>query len=100
MSINVAITVKVLDKDIKVGCPKEEEAALLESAKYLNEQMKIVRDAGVMGTDKIAIMAALNITRDLLKDKTITADYAKLSSGLDDLLSQLDDKLNDLQQPS
>lgn len=100
MSINVAVTVKVLDRDIKVGCPKEEEATLLESAKYLNEQMKIVRDTGVMGADKIAIMAALNITRDLLKDKAITADYAKLSAGLNNLLDQLDDKLNELQHPS
>lgn len=100
MSQNVAVTVKILDKDIKIGCPKEEKAALLESAKYLNEQMIMVRDAGVMGADKIAIMAALNITRDLLKDRAIRTDYSTLSSGLDTLLGQLDDKLNDIKQPS
>lgn len=100
MSQNVAVTVRILDKDIKVGCPPEEKAALLESAKHLNDQMEKVRDAGVMGADKIAIMAALNITRDLLKDKSIAHNYDALSSGLNTLLSQLDTTLEDIKQPS
>lgn len=100
MSKNVAVTVKILDKEFTIGCPPDEKANLLDSARYLNEQMEVVRDAGVIGADKIAIMAALNITRDFLKDKSITTDYSKLSSGLDLLLGQLDTKLQDIKQPS
>lgn len=100
MSQNVAVTVKILDKDFTIGCPPDEKANLLESAKYLNEQMEKVRDAGVIGTDKIAIMASLNITRDFLKDKTIAHNYDALSSGLNTLLDQLDTKLSDIKQPS
>jgi cell division protein ZapA len=63
-----AVTIRVLDKDYQVACPPAEREALLDSARYLDEKMREIRDARKMiGSDRIAVMAALNITHDLLK---------------------------------
>ncbi len=67
MNATVPVTIKILDKEFRVSCRAEEQDSLLESARYLNQKMKEVRDTGkVIGMDRIAIMAALNIAHDLL----------------------------------
>ncbi len=61
------VSVRILEKEYHVACPAEERAALLDSAEYLNRKMREIRDSGkVVGLDRIAVMAALNITNDLL----------------------------------
>lgn len=64
----VRISVRVLEKEYQVACPVEERSDLLDSAEYLNGKMREIRDAGnVVGLDRIAVMAALNIANELLK---------------------------------
>jgi cell division protein ZapA len=61
------VSVRILEKEYHVACPADERAALLDSAEYLNRKMREIRDSGkVVGLDRIAVMAALNITNDLL----------------------------------
>lgn len=63
-----AINIRVLDKDYQVACPIDEEAALLDSARLLDEKMREVRDTRKMiGADRVAVMAALNLAHDLLQ---------------------------------
>jgi cell division protein ZapA len=65
------VSVKILDKEYFVGCPPDERNALLESAEYLNKQMRDIRDTGkVLGGERIAVMAALNIAHELLQQRT------------------------------
>jgi cell division protein ZapA len=62
------VSVKILDKEYFVACQPNERSDLLESADYLNKQMKLIRDGGkVLGADRVAVMAALNIANDLLR---------------------------------
>jgi cell division protein ZapA len=62
------VTVKILDKEYKVACPEEQEAELVVSAKYLDKQMRSIRDTGkVIGLERIAVMAALNLSHELLQ---------------------------------
>jgi cell division protein ZapA len=62
------VTVKILEKEYNVACPIEEKAALLASAEFLNLKMREIRDSGkVVGLDRVAVMAALNIANELLK---------------------------------
>ena len=62
------ITVHILDKDYRIGCPEDERDALFVSARYLDQKMREIRDGGrVIGTDRIAVMAALNIAHELLQ---------------------------------
>ncbi len=70
------VTIQILDKEYRVSCSEEERKALLESAHYLNQKMKEVRDTGkVIGMDRIAIMAALNIAHELLHCQTRLTDH-------------------------
>ncbi len=62
------VTVRILEKEYHVACPAEEKADLLASADMLNRKMREIRDSGkVVGLDRVAVMAALNIANDLLK---------------------------------
>lgn len=62
------VTIHILDKEYRVACPPEEREELARSASYLSKKMKEIRDSGkVIGTDRIAVMAALNISHELLK---------------------------------
>lgn len=62
------INVRILDKDYLVACPHEERSALLDSAELLNAKMREIRDGGkIVGADRIAVMAALNLANEVLK---------------------------------
>ena len=62
------ITVKILEKEYHVTCPVDERPALIDSAEYLNRKMREIRDScKVIGLDRIAVMAALNIVNELLQ---------------------------------
>jgi cell division protein ZapA len=70
MSDASRVTIKILDKEYQVGCSPEERAALLDSAELLNSRMREIRDSGrVVGLERIAVMAALNIANDLLRSR-------------------------------
>src|SRR5688500_2305882 len=65
------VSVKILEKEYHVACPPEERPALLDSAEYLNRRMRESRDSGkVIGLDRIAVMAALNIVYELLQTRS------------------------------
>jgi cell division protein ZapA len=62
-----ALTVSLLGREFRVACPDGEEKQLLASADYLNRKLKEVRDTGkVVGNERIAIMAALNIAHEFM----------------------------------
>ena len=94
MSQSNTVTVKILDKEYQVACPEEQEAELAVSAKYLDKQMRNIRDTGkVIGLERIAVMAALNISYELLQasEQGDTGDESvnRLNLKLDDALNQL-----------
>ena len=65
-----ALDVQILDREFRVACPDDEKAELLEAVGYLDKKMREIRDAGkVASTERIAIMAALNIAHELLTTK-------------------------------
>jgi cell division protein ZapA len=62
------VTIRILEKEYNVACPVEEKASLLASAELLNVKMREIRDSGkVVGLDRVAVMAALNLANELLK---------------------------------
>jgi cell division protein ZapA len=62
------VAVRILDREYQVACPPEERADLIGSAAYLSARMKEIRDTGkVVGADRIAVMAALNMANELLR---------------------------------
>ena len=62
------VSVRILEKEYQVSCPANERTDLLDSAEMLNAKMREIRDSGkVVGLDRIAVMAALNMANELLK---------------------------------
>lgn len=65
-----SLTIRILGRDYSVACPDGERERLLHSAEYLSKRMESIQRRGkTLGVDKVAVMAALNITRDLLELK-------------------------------
>ncbi len=68
----LSVTVRIMGKEYSVVCPPDEHEALVKSADYLNERMTTIRRRGkALGAEKIAVMAALNIARELLEIKGV-----------------------------
>ncbi|MBD3635141.1 MAG: cell division protein ZapA [Methylophaga sp.] len=62
------VTVNILGKEYQIACPEEEKEALIASARMVHENMEKIRQSGkVVGVDRIAVMAALNIAHELIQ---------------------------------
>ena len=73
--------IRILDKEYRIACEPDEVDGLRSSAQYLNDQMRLIRDKGsVIGADRIAVMAALNITHELLHKTTDTEALSDIVS--------------------
>jgi cell division protein ZapA len=65
------IDVTILDRQYRVACPDDEREELMASVAYLDKKMREIKTAGkIAGADRVAVMAALNITHELLSAKT------------------------------
>jgi len=64
-----AISINLMGREFRVGCPEGEEKQLMASVDYLNRKLKEVRDVGkVVGNERIAMMAALNIAHEYMSN--------------------------------
>ncbi|MEE8093949.1 MAG: cell division protein ZapA [Gammaproteobacteria bacterium] len=62
------VSIRILEKEYQVACPAGEKADLMASADLLNQKMREIRDSGkVVGLDRVAVMAALNMANELLQ---------------------------------
>ena len=70
---SIPVTVRILDKEYRIGCKDGEQEGLLLSAQYVDQQMREIRRSGrVLGADRIAVMVALNIAHELLQDRRVS----------------------------
>lgn len=94
------VTVRILEKEYQVSCPVSERTDLLDAAELLNQQMREIRDSGkVVGLDRIAVMAALNMANDVLKMRTREdAVHASLGNRIKALTESADRALGDARQ--
>lgn len=77
MSDASSVTVRLLDKEYQFACREDERMALLQSADFLNAKLQEIRQSGkVIGLDRMAVMAALNIANELLQDRNEAGDMA------------------------
>lgn len=72
------VKVRILEKEYTVACPPEEHDALLASARRLDEKMQEIRASrSVVGLEKVAVMAALNLTHELLLEEAQKDAFAR-----------------------
>lgn len=87
------VTVHIMDKEYCIACPPEERSNLEGAARYLDRKMREIRSSGkVIGADRIAVMAALNITHDLLhkQDRPDVQASGSTREQVRDLLERVD----------
>jgi len=94
------VSVRILDKEYQVACPVEERTDLLDSAEILNAKMREIRDSGrIVGLDRIAVMAALNMANDLIHAKARDQELeGNISDRLKLISDRVDNVLSDTQQ--
>ncbi len=95
------ISVKILEKDYQVSCPVDEVDALTASARYLDQQMVEIRESGkVLGSDRIAVMAALNIANEFLNNRdALETTQVLLDNSVVDLTERVSQALEKQKQP-
>ena len=91
------LDIKLLDRDLRIACPEEERAELLDAVAYLDKRMREIRDAGkIVSVERIALMAALNITHELLTTKVGRGvDLSDFKRRMDSMQAAIDQALAD-----
>jgi len=88
---NKGVNISIMGRDFSVACPPHEQEDLLAAARYLDVNMKEIQKSGkIIGAERCAIMAALNITNDLLKLQRSTTDQTKVQQRLESLQERID----------
>jgi len=86
-----SLNIKILDKDYRVSCPNEEQDSLRASADFLNRRLNEIRSRGVIiGSERIAIMAALNLSHELLNTKSGNVDVGDIKRRIAQMQDQID----------
>ena len=94
MSNAKTIDVNIMGREFTVACSDEERAGLLEAVNYLDKKMHDIRDTGkVVGIYRIAIMAALNMSHELLHTKTGDIDIGDYKRRISAMQNQIDEAM-------
>jgi cell division protein ZapA len=89
-----SLTINILDKEYRVACPEAEKESLLASAQVLNQRLKEIKGKGaVLGTERIAIMAALNLSHEMLNGRAIETEHSELNERIDSLSEKIDSRM-------
>ncbi len=91
------LQINIMGREFRVACPEEEQKGLLEAVDYLNRKMNEIKDHGkVIGLERIAIMAALNITHEFLSTKVGGGfDIAEIKRRMNNMETVLDQAISD-----
>ncbi|MCK5668644.1 MAG: cell division protein ZapA [Gammaproteobacteria bacterium] len=86
-------SVTILDKEYLIACSDEERDLLNDAVSLLNERMQEVKNSGkIIGSERIAVLAALNIANEMLAYKNENQDY---TSNVDGVVRRIQDKIDD-----
>ena len=95
----VRVSVRILEKEYQVACLPDERSELLDSAEFLNGKMRDIRDAGnIVGLDRIAVLAALNLAHELLKRNRNEAIESEVSERVKQMRERVESALSRGQQ--
>jgi cell division protein ZapA len=91
------LQINIMGREFRVACPDNEQQGLLQAVDYLNKKMIEIRDHGkIIGLERIAIMAALNIAHELLSTKLGGGfDIADLKRRMEHMETILDQVIHD-----
>lgn len=92
-----SLSIKILEKEYRVVCPDEEKESLIASANMLNEKLNEIKQKGaVVGTERIAVMAALNMSHELISSQAMIDEHAELNDRIDSLSEKIDKTMRNI----
>ena len=95
----IPVTVLIMEKEYRIACAPNHKDSLVSSASLLNDKMQEIRSSGkVIGSDRIAVMAALNLAHDLLEQQQNSTDNTQLEKQIRKLREKVDIAVNDSKQ--
>lgn len=90
------LDVTIMGREFRVACAPSEQEQLLTAVEYLDNKMREIRDAGkVIGVERIAIMAALNITNEFLNTRVGGFDVGDFKRRMNSMQKQIDAAMAD-----
>ena len=96
MTTAKSVDVQIMGKEFKVSCTDEERQGLLDAVNYLDKKMRDIRDSGkVVGAERIAIMAALNLSHEVLNTKSGDVDIGDYKRRISVMQNQIDEAIAD-----
>ena len=90
------LQINVMGREFRVACEPAEQKSLQEAVEYLNRKMQEIKDQGkINGLDRIAIMAALNISHEFLTTRLGNFDVSEFKRRVAGIETTLDQALAD-----
>ena len=91
MSQSKAVDVNIMGREFTVSCTDEERPGLINAVNFLDKKMRDIRDGGkIIGVERIAIMAALNLAHELLNTKSGSVDVGDIKRRISQMQDQID----------
>jgi cell division protein ZapA len=91
MSDIKGVDVNIMGRDFTVSCTDEERPGLINAVNFLDKKMRDIRDSGkIIGVERIAMMAALNLAHELLNSKSGTVDVGDFKRRITNMQDQID----------
>ncbi|NOT16100.1 MAG: cell division protein ZapA [Methylotenera sp.] len=95
MSENKSVDVNIMGREFTVACTDEERPSLINAVNFLDKKMRDIRDGGkIVGVERIAIMAALNLSHELLSTKNGNVDVGDIKRRITQMQDQIDQACN------
>ncbi len=96
----IPVNISILGKEFQVASPESEHQQLLQAANFLDKRMREIRASGkVLGLERIAVMAALNLSYELLsKSDSSPEEISIINNKLQSLSDKIDDSLESCKQ--
>ena len=93
---SVQVKVSIMEREYQLVCGEGEQQELIAAAAYLDEKMREMKVRGnVIGTDRLAVVSALNIAHELLTLRNEQTTLSDDSTRLEEISSSVQKTLND-----
>jgi len=90
------LQISIMGREFRVACEPDEEKALLEAVEYLNRKMQEIKEQGkITGLDRIAVMAALNISHEFMTTRFGNFDVFEIKRRMKSIEAKLDQAFAD-----
>ncbi len=94
MSTSKSVDVQIMGREFTVSCTDEERQGLMDAVAYLDKKMRDIRDSGkIVGVERIAIMAALNLSHEVLNTKAGDIDIGDYKRRISAMQNQIDEAI-------